>query len=64
VGVAAIVFATPAYYRGRMLALYTMTNIRYSLATVLLLGGGALTAYLMTGRRAYRAAVAELEATQ
>ncbi len=86
-GVSAAVFGTPAPYRGRVLALYTMTNsligttlgpvgvgflsdhvflakdgIRYAMATVLLIVGGVLTAYLATGRRAYAAAVAELEA--
>jgi MFS family permease len=85
-GVSSVVFATPSEYRGRTLALYTMTNsmigtivgpagvgflsdhvytgqggIRYSLATILLVVGGGLTAYLLTGRRAYDRAVIELE---
>jgi MFS family permease len=85
-GVSAAVFATPAQYRGRVLALYTMTNsligttlgpsvvgylsdhvfrtpdgIRYSLATVLLVIGGGLIAYLSTGLKAYARAVTELE---
>jgi MFS family permease len=88
-GVSAAVFGTPAPYRGRVLALYTMTNsligttlgpvgvgylsdhvfvardgIRYAMAAVLLIIGGLLTAYLATGRRAYAAAVAELEAEE
>jgi MFS family permease len=85
-GVSSVIFATPAQYRGRVLALYTMTNsmigtllgpagvgflsdhfytqeggIRYALATILLVVGGGLTAYLLTGRKAYERAVAELE---
>lgn len=85
-GVSSVIFATPAQYRGRILALYTMTNamigtllgpagvgfltdhfytqeggIRYSLATILLVVGGGLTAYLLTGRKAYEQCVAELE---
>jgi MFS family permease len=86
-GVASVVFATPSQYRGRVLALYTMTNsmigtligptgvgllndtvfgdgagIRWSLASILLVVGGALTLFLLTGRKGYARAVIELEA--
>ncbi|MEZ5512851.1 MAG: MFS transporter [Steroidobacteraceae bacterium] len=38
------------------------TGIRYSLSLTALIAGGALTAYLITGRRHYALAVAEFEA--
>lgn len=85
-GIASVVFATPAQYRGRILALYTMTNafigtligptgvgilndnvfgsesgIKWSLACILLIGGGILTSFLLTGRKGYARAVQELE---
>lgn len=85
-GIASVVFATPAQYRGRTLALYTMTNamigtligptgvgllndhvftdvsgIKYSLAAILLISGGILTTFLLTGRKGYALAVEELE---
>jgi MFS family permease len=86
-GVASVIFATPAHYRGRVLSLYTMTNsmigttlgpagvgwlndhvfgqgpgIRWSVASIMLVAGGGLTAYLLTARKGYARAVAELEA--
>ena len=39
-------------------------GVRYSLTTVALLGALTLTLYFATGRRAYGAAVRELEAAQ
>lgn len=39
-------------------------GVRYSIATVVLVIGGLLTTYLMTGRRAYAAAVMDLEQRQ
>jgi MFS family permease len=85
-GIASVVFATPAQYRGRIMALYTMTNsmigtligptgvgllndhvftseagIKWSLASIMLIVGGGLTLFLLTGRKGYARAVTELE---